>query len=391
MDRTGGGRPLTLTSPERDALRAVLVGTTRRADACHESDDDRRALERWVRVAPMDRLPEAAVLHRVVGAVHRGLEGVDGVRPDVRAQLEAICARTRLRQLIFLGALSEIGHALDTAALPWAVMKGPVLAVHLYPDTADRVYGDLDLLVPRRCFPEAVRVLEDLGFRHDVHNWARAEEQLAGEITMRTDTVVVDLHWNLHYDRVAREPFDLRPEEMLDRTREVSLGALSVATFDPTDTLIALCFHAARSDGHRLVWFKDIERSLSVDHPDLDETVRRSRSFRIAPLVGLMLARTRRILGAPVPDEVVASLASPALLLAERRVCALVDPIQFHEDGTFARLFTRSIRPTDLATLGAIPARAAQVLERKLFPPRENETDDEEEKESYFRAVVGST
>ena len=46
---------------------------------------------------------------------------------------------------------------------------------------------------------------------------------------------------------------------------------------------MTLAFHAARSDGHRLVWLKDIERALAVESRDLDELVRRCRASRCAP------------------------------------------------------------------------------------------------------------
>ena len=37
------------------------------------------------------------------------------------------------------------------------------------------------------------------------------------------------------------------------------------STLDSVDTLLSLAFHAARSDGHRLVWSKDIERVVASE------------------------------------------------------------------------------------------------------------------------------
>jgi hypothetical protein len=47
-------------------------------------------------------------------------------------------------------------------------MKGPVVAALFYPDVGDRTYGDLDLLVGRRDFSEAMRILEELGYQHTI-------------------------------------------------------------------------------------------------------------------------------------------------------------------------------------------------------------------------------
>ena len=197
-------------------------------------------------------------------------------------------------------------------------MKGPVVAALLYPDVGDRSYGDLDLLVDRRDFPQAMRVLEELGYQHAIHNWALAEEMLAGQVGMSSPAVTVDLHWHLHYSREDRRPFAVDPEAMIERTRLVDVSGVTTPTLDPVDTLLTLAFHAARSDGHRLVWLKDIERAVAVEQPDLDELVRRCRAYRCAPPVGVMLGRARSLLDADVPDEIMRALVPMTLRAADR-------------------------------------------------------------------------
>ena len=74
----------------------------------------------------------------------------------------------------------------------------------LYPEVGDRAYTDLDLLVGRRDFPGAMHLLEELGYEHTIHNWALAEQMLAGQIGMKTATAQIDLHWHLHYSHQDR-------------------------------------------------------------------------------------------------------------------------------------------------------------------------------------------
>ena len=88
---------------------------------------------------------------------------------------------------------------------------------------------------------------------------------------MTSPLVPIDLHWHLHYSREDRRPFALDPDAMVERSRRVVVSGASVPTLDPVDTLLTLAFHAARSDGHRLVWLKDVERAVAVEEPDLDE------------------------------------------------------------------------------------------------------------------------
>jgi hypothetical protein len=269
-------------------------------------------------------------------------------------------------------------------------MKGPVVAALLYPDVGDRSYGDLDLLVDRRDFAQALRILEDLGYEHTIRNWALAEEMLAGQVVMTSQSVHVDLHWHLHYSSQDRRPFALDPEAMIERSRRVAVSGLTVPTLDPVDTLLTLAFHAARSDGHRLIWLKDVERAVAVEEPDLDELARRCHEYRCAPPVGLILGRARTVLDAKIPDELIQAMTPVALRVTDRLATALVHPVQLHERGTITRVFTRSVRSSTVASLSPVPTRGARRLRRRLLPPRENETDSPDEKESYLEAVSAS-
>jgi hypothetical protein len=391
FDTVGGamaaadGGLASLSRRQGRALRALLVGAVGAAGR----RDAWPALQSLVDAAPLERLPDAAALHRVSGTVARGLESVDDVPPAVRRSLDAVRSWSTLHHLLVSGELSRIRRAFDDLELSWAVMKGPVAAARLYPDVGDRTYGDLDLLVDRRHFETAISTLEELGFAHHVHDWALAHEMLAGQVGMTRAHVSVDVHWHLHYSQRDRRPFALRPEAMLERTREVEVSGLTVPTFDRADSLLTLSFHAARSDGHRLLWLKDVERCLTVDRPDFDVTVERARAAGCAPHVGIMLGRAHRILAADVPDAVVEALVPQSLRAVEWAVTSFVPPVQLHERDTLTRAYTRSLRSSTAATLKAIPGRVASSIRRRRRPLW-NETDDLGEKRDYLAAVVRS-
>jgi hypothetical protein len=269
-------------------------------------------------------------------------------------------------------------------------MKGPVVAALLYPGVGDRTYGDLDLLVDRRDFPKAMRILEDLTYAHDIHNWALAEEMLAGQVGLATPTMHVDLHWHLHYSEQDRRPFAFPIEAMIDRGRRVAVSGVDTPTLDPVDTLLTLAFHAARSDGHRLMWFKDVERCVVVDGPDLDELVVRARAYHCGGPVGLILNRARYLLDTPIPLDVVLALMPRALRIADDLATRVENPLQLHERSTVTRRFTRSVRASVAGSVSAVPERVARSVRRSLFPPPPNETDAPDEKAAYLAAVADS-
>jgi Uncharacterised nucleotidyltransferase len=383
MAHVGLGSLDTLTRHDNDALRALLIAAT-----AASGRPTRPGLDRLVAAAPVELVAAAAVLHRVAGSVLDGLGHTAGIPAEVTDALALQRRRSAAHHLVITRALGEIARAWDAEGIRWVVMKGPVAATLLYSDAGNRTYGDLDLLVARTDLARATEILEHLGYVHEIKDWARAERVMAGEFAMAGPTVQVDLHWHLLYSTDDRRPFRIDPEVMLGRARTVTIAGCAVPTFDDVDTLLTLAFHAARSDGHRLIWLKDIERSITVERPDLDELVSRSHAFRCAPPVGIMLGRASRALGADVPEEITTSLTGRALRIAERVAATTVQPVQLHEQLTSTRFFTRSVKSSIASTVEQAPRRAGRWVHRRLTHLPVNETSDPRELASFMTAVA---
>src|SRR5688500_15332306 len=119
-----------------DGLHACLDGEAITAAGAALDDDTR-----------LYRLTELALHHRVANAVFLGIrEAVDPDHPAFhRLQREYI--DNVARHLRTLADLAELGPVLDTAGIPWMVIKGPVLAETIYPRPDLRSYDDLDVVV----------------------------------------------------------------------------------------------------------------------------------------------------------------------------------------------------------------------------------------------------
>lgn len=382
IDRVGHRRNTSMTAPgmRQRALREVLIAAT-----AGDSDRVAGAIDR----APIDQVAAVATLHRVSGPVWSTLRAAGGVPDRVIAELGAVRTANAIRHLGIVGALHEVAALFDEADLRWLVMKGPVLSALYYDDIGDRGYSDLDLLVDHRDFSDAVRLLEAAGFSNAFKDWRLAERMLIGQLEMERGSVRVDLHWHLHYDRDVRQPYAFRPREMVGRRRRVVVSGAEVPTFDPVDTVVTLSFHAARSGGHCLVWSKDLERVLATDRLRSAEVVRTSLAARCGPAVGVMLARARNLLGAPVPDHVVEQLLPAPLALLERAAGAVSPrvPVDSGRTGALSRFAMRSIGPSTGQSVAALPARTRRTLSRRLRPPAAHDTDDPVEKASFLRAV----
>ena len=110
---------------------------------------------RIIRLAEQQR-----VLGLLVAAVEHGdqaLEPDDEVRRDLARTHEAWCAHDlRLER-----ALGQAADALEAAGIAYLVTKGPALAHRAYPDPSQRLFADLDLIVPSGQVRHATRTLAD--------------------------------------------------------------------------------------------------------------------------------------------------------------------------------------------------------------------------------------
>ena len=62
-----------------------------------------------------------------------------------------------------------------------------------------------------------------------------------------------------------------------------------------------------------MVWLKDLEMMLERDPIDWDQLVDRARTWRAALVVAMQSERARTVLGVPVPDQLIETLAGGSL------------------------------------------------------------------------------
>lgn len=265
--------------------------------------------------------------------VHRHLsrEAKDLCPPEV---VERLAARARSIVALNLALTGELGRLLvelEGVGCRPVVLKGPALAVGVYGDLSSRPFGDVDVVVDPPDARRAWDLLEARGCRAAPpipprwrEAWLRStHEQLFG----RDDSpLLVDLHWEL----MARGySYTMTLEDVRPRLARVSLGAVEASTLGPEDNLLFLCAHGLKHDWESLSWLVDVAE-LVRRHPALDwDAVRRwSRVRGRLRTVQLGLRLAQRLLGAPVPAEVLADgSGDPSLpALAEAVEAAFLDP-----------------------------------------------------------------
>lgn len=329
------------------------VGRILRATLLEDEAKRRPELTRLVRGGELEGVVDAARHHRVIGFAHRGLRETEGVDEQTLAELAALNRQGIRAHLRVVGALQRAHAVLSELDLSWLVVKGPVLTETTYLRPGLRLYYDLDLVVRKERFAEALEALERGGFFLVDRNWDLMRKYMIGELVLAIEHgPEVDVHWDVLYDRELRRMLRVPLDELFERSRQVTVAGLPVRTFDPTDALIHVTMHACKQGGDRLIWLKDIERAIANDPPDWDELVRRALRWRVHLFVGAMLLRSRIGLSSPVPDDVIHELLPDRVWRGTLSTFDRLFPAERSTGfGTPATLLVRSTRPELRSTL----------------------------------------
>lgn len=251
-----------------------------------------------------------------------------------KADLHAVAQRN-----LFLTAemlrLAGRFRAESLLAIPY---KGPLLATEAYGNLGLRQFADLDFAIRQRDIPRAHTMLVADGYEavfggmsaneatqptHSEYQFVRGEGHVIVE--MQTEATLRYFPRPLNIDT-----FD-------NHLKQVSLGSGTTVSFSLEDTLILLAVHGAKHFWQRLLWIADIAELVQAPGGmDWQRLFARAEEMKVARMVHLALYVAHILLDAPLPEEVLRSVAcDPGALALGGRIqetfnLTPVDPPVFH-------------------------------------------------------------
>ena len=253
-------------------------------------------------IAPRDpaEFAEAAIEHRLVGAVNEALEDGRLSLPDEeRSMIRDAHAVMVLKAGLLRRNLGPAAQALQSAlGAPPVVLKGAAIADRFYPDPALRTFSDLDLLVPRAQLRIGAEVLQELGYEervelqpdfgvthgHDIH--------LVKEVGRQG--VDLELHWRIGDDVVGEA---LSHGALLEHGERASDDG-DVVYAAPADQLLVCSVHLLSDRSKRLSWVEDVRRiSAALDDQAWRGAFDRAEELRLLWVLHRALDYAERHLG----------------------------------------------------------------------------------------------
>lgn len=233
-----------------------------------------------------------------VAAVEGGRLQLDPPRVE---ELLAGHRSAMLRALAAEREMAPVRDALGAARIPSCVLKGPALAHTVYPGASWRPFVDLDLLVRTSDWRGACMALERMGLTRRLPEPRPGFDERFGKgaVYVTASGSEVDLHRTL-----AMGPLGLwmAPEEILDRTVELSLGGQRFRRPDDTDLLLHACVHATLGGwpAGRLP-LRDVAQIAWRARVDWDALWVRAERWRLGATLALAFRTTRAVLGVDLP------------------------------------------------------------------------------------------
>jgi Uncharacterised nucleotidyltransferase len=247
----------------------------------------RRAIERIDLTGNgFDDLLAACEQHRLLGLLAKSVregaldlsdEQADTFEQKYRAWLTHALRVERL--------LLEATTALDRAGIASRVLKGVALAHTAYDDPSERVFGDVDLLVPGAELSRSAEVLASAfgGERPQPELRPGFDDRFGKEVMLRIDGVELDLHRTFVEGAYG---LTVNLDDLFAPPYRFPLGVCELEALPMPQRLLHACYAAAFGDWPpRLSSLRDVAQLIHREKPNLLDVLFMAREWHCEPIV----------------------------------------------------------------------------------------------------------
>ncbi|MGD9694025.1 MAG: PqqD family peptide modification chaperone [Acidimicrobiia bacterium] len=193
----------------------------------------------------------------------------------------------------------------------WMLIKGAALERAIRPPKLPRQAGDLDVLVERHAFGDALAALEASGARLVTRNWGLLYRDHRKAVVLQAPAgTLIDLHWSLVPTGAAAGA--VGPEALAPHRRRMIIGGTTVHTLGPLATAVHTLSHAGGHGGNTLGWMVDCALALRSVGACWTALAALAEGWGVSMVTAGMLGRLRRLHPDLVPAIAVETVAMRA-------------------------------------------------------------------------------
>ncbi|MDY6781044.1 MAG: nucleotidyltransferase family protein [Cyanobacteriota bacterium] len=267
------------------------------------------------------------------------------IPPEILSQLASRFTVNLQRNFFLTAQLLKILKAFKEKNILVIPFKGSILATTLYQNLALRQFYDIDLLIEKRDFFKAKRILEDCGY-YNTNCLNYNQENIKLNANYEQDffhpefKIGIDLHWDIS------PPFfsiNFPISAMLNRVKPLKLAGNKISVLSPEDSFIVLCVNGSKEGWTSLQRICDIAEFIQAySEMNWDRILQKAEAANCIIMVLLGISLACELLELPVPK------AAWKPLERSRKVRVLSEQV-------YERLFSDrapQLNPTQLAYFG---------------------------------------
>jgi hypothetical protein len=241
---------------------------------------------------------ERAHRHKVAALLARRIDEAEidrSLPAGVRRELDTVRAAAAIRASQCQRTFAMVAETLEAARIPFLLIKGGVLAEHVYRQPSVRPFYDIDVLVREEDLEEGARVMRAAGFdahRVSVRFMRKEGLNVRGDAEHRVDPettravyrrfhfhwkfvppdgrglVPVEIHWHLYRPGYYR----IDADELWQSTRVLEVSGCEAPTLGVHETIVHLCTHALVDYPYlfRVLHLADVAWAIDRWSDDLD-------------------------------------------------------------------------------------------------------------------------
>lgn len=217
--------------------------------------------------------------------------------------------------------LDKVSSLLAKNGIPLLALKNSGITRGMYPYYGACPMGDIDVLVSKKVFRKAHKILTDEGYQlkfrcpFEEDSLEAAEHSGGAEYSLNLpngEHLWFELQWRPVAGRWIQPDQEPDADDLIQRS--IPIEGSDVKLLSPEDNLLQVALHTAkhtfvRSPGFRL--HTDVDRIVSSQKIDWSVFVERVVQLKTKTAVFMSLAMAKSLLGTPIPDSVLNEI-SPA-------------------------------------------------------------------------------
>ena len=225
---------------------------------------------------------------------------------SIRAQMQAEFQTCASLSIGYAHELVRVITCLQQGGISAIAFKGPILAQQLYGTFSLRQCRDVDILIEKNRFRQAIDVLESAGYTpvwpKGQPKWEILGSDKHVSVFSRARQYRVELHWSL---AMPESEFPLKFDDLWSRRDAVHVLGTSIDVPSREDLFLILCFHLAAHWWASLKWICDIGELLRR-YPDLNwqVVVERARAWGCYRIMLTGVALARDTLAIDLPEQI---------------------------------------------------------------------------------------